>query len=359
MDALSEVLRVVRLSGVVHLRAEFPAPWAIFASPKSLATRFKLVTESLAVFHVVTAGSCFVSIGKLPAVQLEAGDVIVFPRGDAHAVASDLTLQPIAMKEIYPNPSLQGVSDLKHGGGGEPTRLVCGFLHSDHRFAPLAECLPTLICVRWRGNEMTLETLSENTRYVHAIVQPHEADWWQSSLRYLISETTTPGPGNHVLLARLAEFLFMEVLRWQLRYDSENRSGWLAGLRDPHVGKVLALLHDEPARPWTVEELAQRVGISRAVLAKRFVDLVGESPMQYLTEWRMHLARRLLRESTLAVGEVAGRVGYESEAAFNRAFRRLVGGPPSAWRHGKSSPGLTRDAAALSEKETPRSAAAG
>jgi len=337
MDALSEVLRLVRLSGVIHVRAEFTEPWAVSSSPKLLADRLKIASESLAVFHAVVDGGCFIRIGKFPEIRVEAGDVVVLPRGDVHAVASDLDLPPVPMRDIYPFPSLKNVAEVKYGGSGKTTRIVCGFLHSDHRFGPLAESLPALICVRKRGGEITLETLGEDGRQVQAVVQPHEADWWRSSLRYLISEATVPGPGNHIVLARLAEFLFMEVLRWQLRYDSENRSGWLAGLRDPQVGKVLALLHGDPAQPWSVEKLAQHAGISRAVLAKRFVELVGEPPMQYLAEWRMHLARRLLCESTMAVGEIAGRVGYESEAAFNRAFRRLVGAPPSTWRRGRCS----------------------
>lgn len=337
MDALSEVLRVVRLSGAIHVRAEFTEPWAVSTAPKMLAARLNVTAESVAVFHVVTAGGCFVRVGNLPAVRVEAGDVIVLPRGDAHDIASDLGLPPVPMKNINCCPSLKNVCDVKHGGPGEATRLICGFLHSDQRFRPLAACLPAITCVHKRQDGITLETLDENGRYVHASVQPHEAVWWQSALRYLIHETDAPGVGSHVVLSRLAEFLFMEALRWQLRYDSESRSGWLAGLRDPQVGKVLALLHDEPARAWTVEELAQQAGISRAVLAKRFVELVGESPMHYLAEWRMHLARHFLRESTLGVGEIAGRVGYESEAAFNRAFRRLVGAPPSTWRRGWSA----------------------
>lgn len=335
MDVLSEVLRVVRLSGTVHLRAEFTEPWSIGSSPRLMAARLNMQAESLACFHVVTSGGCWISVEKLPAMWIETGDVVVFPRGDDHVATSDTSLPVVLMKDIYPKPSLNCTADIRHGGGGDPTRLICGFMHSDHRFGPLAESLPTLLCVRARNGAVTLETLNETGRYSHPIVQQHEADWWQSSLRYLISETTTPSAGNQAVLARLAEFLFMEVLRWELRYASEERHGWLAGLRDPHVGRVLALLHGEPSKPWTVEELAQQAGISRAALAKRFVDLVGETPMQYLAAWRMHLARHLLRDSTLGVGEIAGRVGYESEAAFNRAFRRLVGAPPAAWRHGK------------------------
>jgi len=137
------------------------------------------------------------------------------------------------------------------------------------------------------------------------------------------------------VLARLSELLFMEVVRWQLSHVSKGHGGWLAGLNDPHVGRALALLHASPERPWTVEELAQQVAISRAAFAKRFVELVGETPMQYLAGWRMHLARRLLREGTLGLAQIGSRVGYESEAAFNRAFKQQVGVPPGSWRRSR------------------------
>jgi AraC-like DNA-binding protein len=336
MDILSEVLHVVRLSGVVHFRGEFTQPWAFTSSPpEMLAARLKLATESMTPFHVFIAGDCWISSGKLPALRLETGDVIVLPRGDQHVMASDLGIAPVPIKNIYPRPSVNQVAAVKYGGGGKAARFICGFLHSDQRFAPLLDSLPTFICIRLRNGTVSVETVSEEGQRTQP-VQPHEAEWWQATLRYFISEASMPGQGNRAVLARLSELLFMEVIRWQLRDAAGARRGWLAGLNDPQVGRALSLLHAEPARPWTVEELAQRAAISRAALAKRFVDLVGESPMQYLAEWRMHLARHLLRESTLGIGEVAGRVGYESEAAFNRAFRRLVGAPPATWRRAES-----------------------
>ena len=156
--------------------------------------------------------------------------------------------------------------------------------------------------------------------------------WWQTATNHLVREATKPGPGNGAVLARLSELLFMQVLRWQLIYISNGHNGWFAGLNDAHVGRALAFLHADPAGAWTVEGLAQKSGMSRAALARRFVELVGVSPMQYLAGWRMHLARRLLRETNISVGELAARVGYESEAAFSRAFRRSVGVPPATWR---------------------------
>ena len=336
MDILSEVLHVVRLSGVVHFRGEFTQPWAFTSSPpQMLAARLKLATESMTPFHVFIAGDCWISSGKLPPLRLETGDVIVLPRGDQHVMASDRAVPPVPIKDIYPRPSASQIAAVKYGGGGKAARFICGFLHSDQRFAPLLDSLPTFICIRLRNGTVNVETVSKEAQLVQP-AQPHEAEWWQATLRYFINEATMPGQGNRAVLARLSELLFMEVVRWQLRDAAGGRRGWLAGLNDPQVGRALALLHGEPARPWTVEELAQCAAISRATLAKRFAELVGEPPMQYLAGWRMHLARHLLRESTLSIGAVASRVGYESEAAFNRAFRRLVGAPPATWRRAEN-----------------------
>jgi AraC-like DNA-binding protein len=332
MDVLSEVLRVVRLSGVVHLRGEFTRPWALLSSSESLASRLGLASGSITPFHVVVSGAGRVCCRDLPAINIETGDVIVFPRGDRHVMSSGSGLAPTPMKDIYPRPSRDHIAVVNHGGPGEADRYICGYLHSDQRFNPLLASLPTLICIRSRNETVTLEAIADGAPNGQIVVHAHEAKWWRASLHYLISEATVPGPGNHAVLARLTELLFMEVVRWHLRYFTEGRQGWLAALDDKQIGRAITLLHAEPARPWTVDELAQRVAMSRAAFAKRFVELVGESPMQYLAGWRMHLARHLLRDSTLGICEIAGRVGYDSEAAFNRAFRRIVGTPPATWR---------------------------
>jgi AraC-like DNA-binding protein len=337
MDVLSEVLRVIRLSGVVHLRAEFTRPWAIAASQDNLAARLNLPSGSLIAFHVLVSGSCLVRTENLGPMRIETGDVIIFPRGDRHILASAPELAAVPMREIYPAPSTERVSVVKHGGGGESAHFICGFLYSDHKFSPLFGSLPTLLCVCARGDTLALETLDDAGRREHPIEHRHEADWWRASLRYLISEAAVPGPGNRAALARLAETLFVEALRWQLRC-AQGHGGWLAGLQDPQVGRVLSLLHALPDRPWTVDELAREAAMSRAALAKRFVELVGQPPIQYLAGWRMNLARDLLRGGTLGIAEIAERVGYESEAAFNRAFRRVVGLPPATWREAKDSP---------------------
>ena len=340
MDVLSEVLRVVRLTGAIHFAAEFSHPWAIqSSSPEMLAARLKVTEGSVTPFHVFVDGSCFITVGKHASVTVESGDVLVFPRGDQHVMASQVGVPPVPIREIYSQPSKEQITTVKYGGNGRPARFICGFLQSDQRFDPLLDSLPAFICVRPRKGTLTLETFDGAGQHAEEITHLQNAEWWGASVRFLISEAAAPGPGNRAVLARLAESLFVEVLRWQLRHAAQGQGGgWLAGLHDPHVGPALTLLHAQPNRAWTVEELAKEVAVSRAALAKRFVELVGEPPMQYLASWRMHLARHLLRESTLGIGEIAGRLGYESDAAFNRAFRRLVGSPPATWRTAEDHP---------------------
>jgi len=336
IDVLSEVLRVMRLSGAIHFNAEFTRPWAVMTSPPDLlAARLMPGAESITLFHLATSGSCWIACGKLDPINIETGDVIVFARGDQHVMASDVGLAPVPVASIFPKASTEQITLVRYGGGGEQARFVCGYLHSDQRFSPLLDAMPALVCVRVRNGALVLDAFSDTGRYAEPILLEHEVGWWQAATGHLIAEATMPGPGNRAVLARFSELLFMEVVRWQLTYVAEGRRGWLAGLNDPHVGRALTLLHAEPARSWTVEELADRAAISRAALAKRFVELVGEAPMQYLAGWRMHLARRLLRESGLSLAEIAFRVGYESEAAFNRAFSRLMGTPPGTWRQSK------------------------
>lgn len=332
MDVLSEVLRVVRLSGAIHFCAEFTHPWAILSSPpEMLASRLFPNAEAVTPFHIATAGKCYLSWGSVAPIEFEAGDVVVFSRGTQHVLASKPGIAPVPIKDIY-RPSADRITVLQHGGEGEESRFICGFLHSDQRFAPLLDTMPSLTCIRVRESVMILESYTDNGRYAAPVSLKEPPHFWQAAIAHLVSEASGAGFGNRALLARLAELLFMEVLRWQLIYLSSGNTGWLAGLNDPHVGKAISLMHGDPARAWTVDDLAQASGISRAALAKRFVELVGDSPMQYLAGWRMHLARSLLRESNIGIAQLALRVGYESETAFSRAFRRAVGIPPTAWR---------------------------
>lgn len=332
MDVLSEVLRVVRFSGAIHFCAEFTHPWAILSSPpEMLAKRFFPGAEAITPFHVATSGKCWLSWGEVAPIAFEAGDVVVFARGTQHVLASAKDVTPVPIRDIY-RPAADRVTVLRHGGGGEEARFICGFLHSDQRFGPLMDAMPALTCIRARDGALWLEAYTDSGPYSAPVKLPELPDWWLAAIGHLAREAERSGPGNRAVLGRLSELLFMEVLRWQLTYISGGHGGWLAGLNDPHVGRALALMHADPARAWTVETLAQEAGASRSALAKRFVDLIGEAPIQYLAGWRMQLARRLLRESNAGLAELAARVGYESEAAFSRAFRRAVGVPPATWR---------------------------
>lgn len=338
MGILSEILRVVRLSGVIHIRAEFTRPWAVLSpAADQLPSRLAPGAETVIPFHIATAGKCLVLCRDVPLITLEAGDVVVFARGDQHVLASEPGLTPVPVQDIHMPPS-GGVAFVRHGGGGARSEFVCGYLHSDQRFSPLLDALPAMLCVRVRNGAIVMQGFTLTGRAAEPVTIEEDPRLWQAGLDHIAGEAARPGTGDCAVLGRLSELLFVKVVRWQLAHARTGHGGWLAGLNDPHVGRALALLHAEPARTWTVEDLAQHVAISRSALAQRFVEVIGETPMQYLAEWRMHLARRLLAESNLALAEIANRTGYDSGVAFNRAFRRMVGVPPGAWRLARVPP---------------------
>ena len=315
MDALSEVLKAVRLTSGIFLEAEFTAPWCI-GGPRGEEDIAHILpnAEQISIFHLVTEGRCST---RLPdggaALELEAGDLLMFPHRDGHVLGSDVQLAPRATFELVEKSSAGGLAHIRHGGGGARTRFVCGFMACDKRtFKPLLGALPRVLKVSLRDSPA--------------------AAWLEATLRRGASETHAPSAGGEVLLGRLAELVFVEGLLEYVRSLPDSQKGWLAGLRDPHVGRALALLHGDPARAWEVEALAREVGLSRSALADRFVALLGEPPMQYLTGWRMALASQALSTSNDAVARIAERVGYDSEAAFIRAFKREFGTPPAAWR---------------------------
>jgi AraC family transcriptional regulator, alkane utilization regulator len=230
MDVLSEILRIVRLSGAVHFRGEFSEPWAFVTSPPHmLAARLGVPAGSVTPFHVIIDGGCWVATGKLPPLRIESGDVIIIPRGDQHVMASDLGTAPVPISNIYAQPCTDEITVMRYGGGGATAHFVCGFLSASQQFGPLVSSLPAVLCVRARESGLVLETLSAGGRQAQRIERQPEAEWWQASLRYLIGEACAPGPGNRAVLARLAESLFVQILRWQLRYATEGSSGWLAG----------------------------------------------------------------------------------------------------------------------------------
>lgn len=313
MDALSETLRVVRLVGAIFINARFTAPWC-YQSPRadSAAPLLEPGAERVVIFHLITEGECYVELDGQEPVRLIAGDVVVFPQGDAHRMTSEPGLPPAPGGRLGAVLSRRP-RQINYGGGGPTTRLVCGYLACDARLAQLLLAgLPPLVRTNVRGSNAGV--------------------WLEASVRYALREARSPRPGGAGVLAKLAEVLFIEVLRLYMNEQREGRTGWLAGVGDRIVGAALSSLHKRPAHAWTLEELARASGTSRSVLAERFQHMVGSSPMQYLTQWRMLLAANLLRHSNAPLAHIAEGVGYQTDTAFIRAFRREFGAPPAAWR---------------------------
>jgi AraC-like DNA-binding protein len=313
MDALSDVLRAVRLSGAVFFDVQASEPWvAETPAGASIVGGMFPGSEHLISYHVVTYGSCWASVAGEPPIELTTGDVVVFPHGDAHAMSSapgmhnppDLALYRRSNDRQLPFSISVGDS------GAESARFVCGFLGCDARpFNPLLAALPAVIRV--------------SDRVGGAI---------GTFVQFAVAESKQPRIGGEVVLGHLSELMFVDVVRRYLETLPADRTGWLAGLREPFVGRALTALHRNPARDWTLDSLARDVGLSRSALAERFTQFVGQPPMQYLANWRMQLAANYLGSGTDSVAAIAQRVGYESEAAFSRAFKKTVGTPPSAWR---------------------------
>jgi AraC-like DNA-binding protein len=332
VDVLSEVLRVIRLSGAIFFSAEFTAPFAIESPPPPrLAARLLPAADCLAIFHVLAKGQCWVALDGEAPLRLEQGDVIIFPHSHPHVVTSRVGTAPTAIDGILPERAEGEFPHLAFGGGGPATRFVCGYLQCDQRFNPLMGALPALLCVRRRDGATQLEAAGHGSGRRTVSLPPDAGAWLATTLGYLLAEAAAVQAGSRAMLARLAELLYVEVLRRYAHHLPVGQTGWLAGLGDPQVGRALRLLHGDPVRAWTVEALAREAGVSRSALALRFTELIGESPMHYLTAWRMHLARQILRESRFTIPEVAARVGYNSEAAFNRTFKRYAGAPPGLW----------------------------
>jgi AraC-like DNA-binding protein len=318
MDALSDMLGVVRMVGAIFFNAKFTAPWC-YQSPRADAAAPLLApgAERVVIFHFITEGECYAEVDGQPAMKLIAGDAVVFSQGDRHRMTSMPGVAP-AKGARLDAVLMRRPRQIVYGGGGAATRLICGYMACDARLASLLLAgLPPLVKVNVRGS--------------------NAGTWLEASLRYALGEARSPRPGGAGVLAKLAEVLFIEVLRLYMSDRSEERIGWLAGVNDRIVGAALKLLHKSPAQAWTLEELAHAAGTSRSVLAERFQRLVGSSPMQYLTQWRMLLASNLLRGGNTPMARIAEAVGYQTDSAFSRAFRREFGSPPATWRRTQPS----------------------
>lgn len=313
MDALSDVLKTVRLTGAIFFDVHASEPW-VAETPQGEAIVGAMFpgSEHLICYHVITEGNCWACIAGEPPIRLSAGDIIVLPHGDTHVLSSAPGLRRTPDMSLYRMPSDgQLPTNISMGGPeGDATHFVCGFLGCDARpYNPLLTALPRVILIGGQAGGA-----------LSAYVQ------------FALAESKGPRMGGECVLGRLSELMFVDVVRHYLETLPEDRTGWLAGLRDPFVGRSLAALHRSPARGWTIESLARHVGLSRSALAERFTQFVGQPPMQYLTNWRMQLAANHLLSGMESVAVIANDVGYESEAAFSRAFKKVVGTPPSQWR---------------------------
>ncbi|HSL21715.1 MAG TPA: AraC family transcriptional regulator [Vicinamibacterales bacterium] len=314
-DVLSDVLRSVRLTGAVYFDFELSSPWVAEAPPsREIAAIVMPGAQRVIEYHLIARGACWGNAVGEPPVRLKEGDLIVFPQGDPHVLSSAPGMRASPDMSMFVRPTTPLPLVYERGGGGpDRTRIVCCFLGCDERpFNPLLTALPRTIHLSRAGNEAA-------------------SGWLTTLLNIAVRESGSARAGRDNILARMSELMFVEAIRRYIETLPPAQVGWLAGLRDPVVGQALAALHGGPATAWTVESLARAVGVSRSVLADRFAEMVGQPPMQYLALWRMQLASRLLLEGE-PVAQVAATVGYESEAAFCRAFKKLVGEAPATWR---------------------------
>ena len=319
VDVLSDVLRTVKLTGALFFPLEASSPWAdeIPAAPV-FAPMVLPGAQHVLSYHIITQGACWATFRGGPAVHLEAGDTLVVPHGDPYVMSSGPGMRsavPVnAVLSFFRQMATGSAPSVvtEGGGGREHAHLVCGFLGCDVRpFNPVLETLPRVIHLQRPGAER---------------------DRLSPLIEFALAESRQRESGAKCVLLRLSEVLFVEVVRRYLNGLEAGQTGWLAGLRDPMVGHALALLHDRPTHSWTLERLAREIGASRSALADRFTQFVGQPPMRYLAQWRMQLAARLLSDGSAKVVAVARNVGYDSEAAFSRAFKKIVGMSPAVWR---------------------------
>ncbi|GLQ57145.1 AraC family transcriptional regulator [Devosia nitrariae] len=342
MDVLSDVLASVRLTGAIFFDSTFHADF-VAESPKAsiIAANVMPTSQYVFYFHTLLEGTCFAELtdGSMDPIRLEAGDIVAFPMDDGHALCSTVGLRAAPDLAIFIHPvDRQLPYVINSGSGSEGCRFVCGYLGCDiEPYNPFLESLPRMLHGRGIANQA----------------------WLTQLIHYAVSQTERHQAGGETILAKLAELLFVEVIRQYVEeLPAESRS-WLSGLRDPHIGRALRLIHGQPAVEWTLEGMARQIGLSRSVFAERFNHYVGVSPMQYLTRWRMQLAGRRLEMAGVSVAQVSAEIGYESEAAFNRAFKKATGVPPGQWRRRHSSrlQGTAYPEAPLASSSLPEAAA--
>jgi len=314
MDALSDVLRAAQLSGGVFLHAEFTAPWCVATrvTPKLCAPLLGPAAH-LIPYHYVVEGELLIAVKGGQSQRLQSGDVVLFPQNDEHVMGSDLRLPPVLGGDVMRLPERGGLYSIRHGGGGARTQMVCGYLGCETPYgnpvlAPLPPCMT-----------LTLE-------------EAGPAEWIRSTFHYAAGEVASGRAGSETVLAKLSELLFVEAVRRYVDDLPAEQTGWLAGLRDPAVARALALMHGDLARAWSVDELGREAGMSRSTLAERFTRIIGMAPMHYLAHWRLQVAAQKLKGTSASLAQIAEAIGYESEAAFSRAFKKKFGRAPATWR---------------------------
>jgi len=314
MDVLSEILKVVKLKGALFYNVEFSFPWCVrAASSQGLANHFKAGVEHVIVYHLLTEGRASIRLDSGQRMTLNAGDLVMIPHGDPHIMENGSACQPIDDSEQLGEVLAQGLKLWRVGGGGEVTKIVCGYMACDPRLSQVfLSGLPSVFKISIRNDA--------------------SGQWLEKSIRFSVDQRGEPHAGGEAVLAKLSEVLFVEALRAYITSLPAEQTGWLAGARDAEVSKALSLMHQKPADPWTIATLAQHAGVSRSVLAERFRHFLGEPPMAYLMRWRLQLGAEMITSTNYSVAQIASEVGYESEAAFNRAFKREFTLPPARFR---------------------------
>jgi len=318
MDAFSEVLNGVRLKGAMFFSAAFSEPWRL-STPHCREMPLAPGAPHMVIYHFVVDGSARAGLNGGPAVELSPRDIVVFPHGDPHHLSGGSGGNQIESGAVFRKIATRDLSPMHAGGGGATTRFVCGYLTCDPLLCgPILESLPAMLKVNIRTDR--------------------SGHWLEHSILHLVEEAASDSAGSDAMLAKLSEALFVDTLRRYVTGLPDQATGWLAGARDPVVGRSLALLHSRPSHSWTLAELAVDVGVSRSALVERFTRYLSAPPMAYLTGWRLRLAAQALTSTPKGVADIAADVGYESEAAFNRAFRRAFGTPPARYRRQSKSP---------------------
>ena len=314
MDVLSEVLKVVKLQGAMFYNGEFSSPWSFCSPPSQMVAPYVASAAGhVIIYHLLTEGRASARLVDGERIILDAGDIVIFPHGDAHFIENGPPTKAVDMVKELGRIFSQGLKLSRQGGGGEVTKFVCGFMACEPRLSQVfLSGLPRLFKVSIRNDA--------------------SGRWLENSIRYSVNDTDASRAGGEAVLAKLSEVLFVETLRTYIAHLPAEQTGWLAGARDSEVGKTLALMHRNPAHPWTIASLAKEAGLSRSVLAERFRHYLNEPPMAYLTRWRLQLGAQMLVSTSYSVVQIAGEVGYESEAAFNRAFKREFEIPPARFR---------------------------